>query len=102
MVLREGFDSPCLQQWIEHYQGDKSAVEAMMNHLHIGDIHYHDGAEATHERVVHLGRTLRQIYECKLRSQFPEKDIIVEFDDSPKADIIDYQLTFFQRGIVRG
>jgi hypothetical protein len=97
MVLREGFDSESLADWIRHYAGDKSAVESMVNHLHIGDVHSFGRSDGNRERLVHLGRVLKQIYECKLRLQFPERDIVVEFDDSPQAEMPTYVLTFFQR-----
>jgi len=97
MVLREGFDSESLADWVRHYDGDKSAVEAMVNHLHIADVHSFGRPDANRERLVHLGRVLKQIYECKLRLQFPERDIVVEFDYSPEEDTLGYVLTFFQR-----
>jgi hypothetical protein len=97
MILREGFNLESLEGCVRCYDGDKSAVEAMMNHKHIADIHYCGCPDATHERLIHLGRVLQQIYECKIRCQFPERDIVVEFDDSPQEDLISYQLTFYQR-----
>jgi len=97
MVLREGYFPESLEKWLQRYNGDKTAVEAMMNHQHIADVQFYGCPDATHERLIYLGRVLRQIYECKLRFQFPQKDILVQFDDSPMEDVYGYQLTFFQR-----
>ena len=53
--------------------------------------------DATRERIVYLGNLLKEIYVCKLGAQFPTRNIVVEFDDSLKEEICDYQLTFYQR-----
>jgi hypothetical protein len=44
-----------------------------------------------------LGNILKNIYETKLKSQFPDNPCIVElYIPEPEGDFIDYQLSFWQ------
>ena len=49
------------------------------------------------ERLVYLGRILAEIHKAKLSYEFPNLSFEVLFDDGPKDELIDYQLTFFQK-----
>jgi hypothetical protein len=100
-VVRDGIPIEILEQWIEHYKGDLESVEAMVNHLHISGLHHHDCEgceEVLPEGLKYLGNVLKEIYECKLKRDFPDKKFIVEFEDTPQSpgDILDYILTFYQ------
>jgi len=97
-VVRDGVPAENLKQWIEHYKGDLESVEAMVNHLHISDLHHDGGEDVLPERLKYLGNVLREIYECKLKRDFPDKKFIVEFEDTPQTpgDTLDYILTFSQ------
>lgn len=97
MVLRKRFDLKSLNAFMEQRKGDKTSVEAVMNHLHLADIQYVGSPDATHEVLMYLRCLLKEIYQCKLRAQFPDRDIVVYFDESPKADLFDYEITIFQR-----
>jgi hypothetical protein len=68
-----------------------------MNHLHLEDLHHVGCSDASYDRLVFLGRTLKEIYECKLRAQFPTRDIVVELEEGTPDDSHSCQLTFFQR-----
>jgi hypothetical protein len=87
-----------LKQWLDDCKGDLHAVEAMVNHLHISDIHHAECEDATPERLKYLGSILKDIYECKLKRDFPAKIFRVDFDDNPKNPdhIDDFILTFYQ------
>lgn len=94
-VLREGFAEISLRGF-ERAGHRTQAIEAVMNHIHISDIHCNvpDPNEA---QLRYLGRTLREIHEVKLRSDFPDLRFEVVFNDEPGLDLIDYELTFFQQ-----
>lgn len=66
-----------------------------MNHLHIEDIHAVT-EDISRDKIVLLGSTLKQLYEAKLRWQFPDRTFIVEFFAPEPKDLRDYQLTFWQ------
>jgi len=97
LVLRVGsFTAETVAGFMQQSKGDKSSVEAVINHIHIETIH---GAtdDASRERLVFLGNLLKDIYSVKLAHDFPHRVFEVLFDDSFKEHLIDYQLTFFQK-----
>src|SRR5262245_8006552 len=97
MILRHDFSGESLAGFTEQCRGDKSAIESVMNHLHLVDLHHLGCEDATYERLVFIGRTLREIYECKLLAEFPDRDIAVEFDEGRSDDPYSCQITIFQR-----
>lgn len=93
-ILREDFSLDALAGF-EAAPGPRRATEATMNHIHIGDLHSPACATADQER--YLGRILREIYEVKLRHDFPDRNFVVYFnDDEDPALDPDYQVTFWQ------
>jgi hypothetical protein len=95
MILREGFDRESLEGFLSSYGEDKSKVEWVMNHLHLVDIHYVGSPDASLERILFIGRVLKEIYECKLANDFPSKDIVVELVGGEDEDLFNHQLSFF-------
>ncbi len=98
-ILREGFSLESLRSFQQQSDPSRRGVEAVMNHVHIAAIHYHDCAECTTEHAVYLGRTLQEIYEAKLAWQFPHRRLEVVFDESEREDVMSYEITFYQRDI---
>jgi hypothetical protein len=96
MVLRAGYNEESLGGFMQQHRGNKSSVEAVMNHLHLDSIQYLGCPDATPERLAYLGNVLKSIYEVKLRNDFPNRTFVVSLNDSPKEDISKYQLTFYQ------
>jgi hypothetical protein len=94
LVLREGFSPDALAS-CRTPGADPAGVEALMNHLHLADLHC-SGAKPTEAQLRYLGRLLKEIYEVKLARDFPDLAFTVEFNDEPGLDLIDYQLTFWQ------
>ena len=97
-VLREGFSKASLRGFEDSTSGDRAAVEAVMNHVHMVDIHCNEPSP-TEGQLRYLGRVLKQIYETKLKSDFPEFKVAVSFNDEPGLDLLDYELTFWQARI---
>ncbi|HEX8263326.1 MAG TPA: hypothetical protein VF547_10680 [Allosphingosinicella sp.] len=94
LVLREGFSPDALRSCAAG-GADPAGVEALMNHLHIADLHC-GGASPSEEQLRYLGRVLKEVHEAKLARDFPDLRFTVEFNDEPGLDPIDYQLTFWQ------
>ena len=86
-----------LENTLELLGSARKAIEAVLNHLHIADIQHHGCEDISRERLIYLGRLLAEIYRAKLAWQFPAKQFEVLFDDSPLGNLIDYQITFFQK-----
>lgn len=95
-VVRAGCDKPSyLDEWERQCEGDKIAVEKVVNHIHIADLHA-CGKPLSEPQARYLGRVLKHIHEVKLRADFPGLTFEVYFNDEPSHAIEDYQLTFWQ------
>ena len=97
MVFREGFKIDNVNGFMSQRKGDKASVEAVMNHLHIADLHHVGCPDISRERLVYLGHVLMEIHVIKLAHDFPDRLFEVHFDDGFKDDLFDYQMTFFQK-----
>ena len=93
-VLRDGFSEESLRGFEEMTKGNRIAVEAVLNHVHIADIHMN--VEKSEAQVRFLGRVLKDIWEVKLRHDFPDLRFQVEFNDEPGVVLDEYELTFWQ------
>jgi hypothetical protein len=93
-VLREGFSVESLRGFEEMTRRHRGAVEDVMNHIHIADIHCN--VEATEAQLRYVGRVLKDIHEVKLGHDFPDLRFEVTFNDEPGLDLVDYQVSFWQ------
>ena len=90
------FSEESYQGFMQHTGGNKQAVEAVMNHQHILDLFCGPELPPTRVQVIYLGRLLKDIWEVKLKHDFPERVFEVFFSEEPSDDLLDYQVTFFQ------
>ena len=96
-ILRAGFGLDALRGFEVQTNGDRASVEAVMNHLHIADIQSYGSPDLTPDKAVHLGGVLRDIYDAKLRWQFPDRPCRVSFyAPTDESDLIAYEVTFWQ------
>jgi len=95
-ILREGFSENSLRGFEKQCNGDRRAIEAVMNHLHISDIHY--GCEDfTLDKILILGSVLKEIYEVKLKQEFPDRSFEVSFlQPEDPENIDDFEISFWQ------
>jgi hypothetical protein len=101
-ILREGFAESSLRGFEETCSGDRKAIETVMNHLHIADIQHNDCEDLSTDKVVLLGRKLKEIYEARLQWQFPNKPCEVSFHQPEDCDDLEaYEITFWQKGFRR-
>src|SRR5882724_9427403 len=70
-VLFEEFSPKTYDDFFSSCRGDRSAVEAVMNHQHILDLFHHASDDATADQLIYLGRVLKNIYTVKLKHDFP-------------------------------
>ena len=84
--------------FLKHSGGNKQATEGVMNHWHILDLFFSDSTvPPMKEQVIYLGRLLKDIWEVKLRHDFPERLFVVSFPEGPTDDLSDYEVTFYQK-----
>ena len=77
-----------------------------MNHVHISTIFGDPDLKPTREQVIFLGRFLQDVWSSKLKRDFPDRDIQVNFYEEGCEELLDYQITFYsesesQRGSTR-
>jgi hypothetical protein len=97
-ILFDGFSVESLRGFEHQQKGNRRAVEAVMNHLHIADIQYYGCEDITEERIVFIGRILKQIYEAKLKWQFPDRPCEVSFyEPDDRRKLMEFEITFWQR-----
>ncbi|MFB6722387.1 hypothetical protein ACFCV3_19580 [Kribbella sp. NPDC056345] len=75
MYAPEGVD-----HWMDHLNGDRRAVEVVMNHVHLWDFLAPKG-DSEHEALVWFGRQVTHFWEVVLKSRFADREFVVEFDD---------------------
>lgn len=85
---------------MEKTSHSRKGIEAVINHIHIADIH--SDMPASEAQLRHLGRVLKAIYQQKLAVDFPDRAFEVHFNDEPGLEDTDYEVTFFQVSAVGG
>ena len=96
-VFRQGFSQDSLSGFEREYRGDRRAIEAVMNHLHISDLQHYGCEDLTLVKVLVLGETLRDVYETKLARDFPDRPCRVIFEKPEMIDDLEsYQISFWQ------
>lgn len=97
-VVRAGIPEENVRQWLMQCNGNPNCAEAAINHVHLNDL-FHIGCEdISPERVAYLGRVLKEIFECKLKRDFPDKAFVVALNEpDDKTDVENYILTFYQK-----
>lgn len=97
-ILREGFKVESVRGFEDQRKGNKRAVEAALNHLHIADLQYCGCEDITEQRVVYLGRILKEIYAAKLAWQFPNRPCEVHFyEPDDRTNVTGFEITFWQK-----
>ncbi len=97
-ILREGFSVESVRKLESQQEHDKRSLDCSLNHLHIEDIQHYGCEDITEERVVFLGRVLREIYAAKLAWQFPDRPCEVHFyEPKDRTNLTDFQITFWQK-----
>lgn len=75
--------------------GDKTKVEAVLNHVQITDLFLNAPDEPSDAQVEYLGMLLKDIWLLKLRRDFPHLDIQVDFYWHDREALDDAQITVY-------
>jgi hypothetical protein len=98
LILPEGFSVESLRGFQSNPKHDEKSVEAVMNHLHVGDIQHAGCDDITEQRIVYLGKVLKEIYSAKLAWQFPDRPCEVSFyEPVDRTDLVGFEITFWQK-----
>jgi hypothetical protein len=97
-ILKVGYSAENVQAFEQQCKGDKRSVEWVCNHLHIADIQSHGCEDISEDKIVFLGRVLKEIWEAKLRWQFPDRPCeVVFYEPEDRTNLIEFQLSFWQK-----
>ncbi|WP_310583312.1 hypothetical protein [Deinococcus sp.] len=82
IILRQRIGT--LQGWLERMNGDRTSVEAMLNHTHL-DFVLGNVTERSLAASGYLGETMQRTWKAALAEQFPDQRFEFEFanDDDP-------------------
>ncbi|MCL2022448.1 MAG: hypothetical protein FWG81_10390 [Betaproteobacteria bacterium] len=96
-ILRNGVSVDIIRGFESQEGSSRRSVEATLNHIHLVDIHYHGCPDASPDKLLALGQVLKEIYEAKLKWQFPLRPCNVRLyvPEDPNA-LNDYELSFWQ------
>ena len=94
ILLGDSVDEANYQAFLKSAKGNKKTVEATMNRQHV--LHLFGTELPTRELVLYVGRLMKEIYQVKLRHDFPDRTITVFFPEKDDLELIDYEVTFFQ------
>ncbi len=88
----ENYDS-----WLKETKGNKSSVEALLNHAHIVDLFQLGQQLPTQAQIIYLGNKMKEMWLSKAILEFPGKEILVEFYEGDANDLVEYQVTLYQK-----
>lgn len=96
-ILVDGFSIEALRGFEAQKGNTSKSVEWVVNHLHIRDIQHYGCPDISQDKILLIGNTLKEIYEAKLKFDFPGKPCIVEFyQPEDLKDLTEYQISFWQ------
>jgi hypothetical protein len=97
-ILPKRFSEAALRAYESREGTTRKSVECVMNHLHIADIQYYGCPDISKDKILLLGNLFKEIYEAKLKWQFPDRPCEIEFYiPTDEDDLIEYQVSFWQR-----
>ncbi len=96
-VLRKGVPIDIIRGFESREGSSRRSVETTLNHIHLVDLQYRGCPDASPDKLVALGQVLKEIYEAKLKWQFPHRPCTVSLyvPDNPNA-LDGYELSFWQ------
>ena len=96
VFLAHRFTDENYRAFMAQTSGDKRAVETVMNHTHILDI-CNPEPRPTREMVLYVGKLLKDVWGAKLDRDFPTRRITVSFPEEHQDDLLQYEVSFFQK-----
>ena len=97
-ILRKGFSQTALRGFESQEGNTRKSVERVMNHLHVADIQHVGCPDISSDKIILLGNLLKEIYEAKLKWQFPDRPCVIELYIPLDPDALrDYQVSFWQK-----
>ena len=96
ILLAAKYDSENFRRWFDHFGGDRSSTEAMINHLHLYDLCLNDATRADEDlpALEDLAHRLMKCWQSALNECDSNRRFVFEFATEP--DEYGPTITFFQ------
>ena len=96
-ILVEGSSKETIEGFENQPNSTPKGVEWVLNHWHLADMHIADEDHLSADKLLFIGSIVREMWEAKLRLQFPDRPCKVEFyvPDDPE-ELWEYQISFWQ------
>ncbi|WP_425146657.1 hypothetical protein [Deinococcus sp.] len=94
-IFWSNFSPNSFDAWMKMLNGNKTRVEAVINHRHITDFFLNAEEKPSLEQIEYLGELLRKIWTLKLQNDFPLSDVRVEFYWNDREATDDAQITVY-------
>jgi hypothetical protein len=94
----DGVDEANYRDWMVHTGGNRSKVEAVLNHRHVLDEFPTISPGSPEAQVLYLGGVMAAMLRAKLAHEFPERTFEVTWDCDRTDDMAMWSVTFFQPG----
>lgn len=78
VILEMKFDEPAFRVWLDHFSGDKSGVEKVLNHTHLYDVFSGSGSSVDDVVYEQLSNVLAMSWRMVLKERFPGRRFHVE------------------------
>lgn len=75
------FERRGVDVWFDEFKGDKSAVEGVVNHVHLWDV-FAPKLEAEYAVLVELAPRIAAMWRAALKSAFPTREFVVSVADA--------------------
>jgi hypothetical protein len=97
-ILRRGSSTlESIREFEADGQSSRLSIEATLNHIHLLNLQYRGCPDSSSDKLLVLGRALKEIYVAKLKWQFPDRPCKVSLFVPPDPEALEeYQLTFWQ------
>ena len=92
-VRTKDIDQAIYESWLQECDGDRSKVEAVMNHIHLADLFAN--ADPTPEQLEFLGEQLQQMWLAKAKLDLPDRNVETELFHQEDYGLRGYQLTIY-------
>jgi hypothetical protein len=86
VLRRESYAPENLEHWWTTLDGDVSAIEEMINHVHLWDVFLGLSHSPLEDRALaEFGTSMALTWEAALLQRFPERRFVVEFLAEPES-----------------
>ena len=97
-IFNKNFSLETYNSFYEYFKGDKTSLEKTINHIHLRYINMNvTPSDNVIDQYIYLGNLLKQMWQCKLDNDFPEREMIVNFCTGSKEDLDGFEVSFWTK-----